>query len=476
MADIEHIVLLLLENRSFDHMLGDCPGVEGVHSSLVPPHANSYGIKTYDQEPGAGRFVVPDPHHEMEHVMVQLEFDSNGVPNSGFVKDYATSYQIKDDEVLKEIMRYHVFGSLKALHDLAANFTVCDYWHASVPGPTWTNRLFAMSGTSLGRVAMPEGYFPSDVHWYDQPTIFDRLNEAKRTWRVYYHDFPLSLLLVHQREPRNVYYHRKITEFYSDAASTDPDVFPSFAFIEPAYFPPNANDDHPPHDVFGGDMLIANVYNALRANEKLWATTLLVVAFDEHGGFYDHIQPPSAPAPDYHHEEYSFLQYGVRVPVVLASPWIGKGKVCSTLFDHTSLLKYMTDLWGLGYLGERTRKAYTFSSILLSAAKRYPDPDHQFRKFKFVGFGCSAFRRLSHWKPEEHACALTFARGRGQRRSIYRGGPEPTTPEWTAAADRCGLRSRGGFRHEFNVEVTTVRRSRSRRAGESKIPVGSATR
>jgi phospholipase C len=368
-SNIEHVVLLLLENRSFDHILGDCPNVEGVNSSPLPAHENSFRGKSYRQEPGAGRFVVPDPHHELEHVMVQLAFDESGAPNRGFVNDYGTSYQISDDEVLKEIMRYHQFGSLKALHQLASEFTICDRWHASVPGPTWTNRLFAMSGTSLGRVSMPEGYFPSDLHWYDQPTIFDRLNEAQRTWRVYYHDFPLSFLLVHQREPQNAYYHRRISEFYSDAASRDPDLFPSFAFIEPAYFPPNANDDHPPHDVFGGDALIANVYNALRRNEPLWSKTLLILLFDEHGGFYDHMEPPGCVAPDYHREEYSILQLGVRVPAVLASPWISKGLVCQTVFDHTSLLKYMSDLWGLGYLGERTRNANTFAEILLSAAR-----------------------------------------------------------------------------------------------------------
>jgi phospholipase C len=373
MANVEHVVLLLLENRSFDHILGDCPDVEGVNSSPLPAHENSFKGKTYKQEPGAGRFVVPDPHHELEHVMVQLAFDESGAPNRGFVEDYGMSYQISDDEVLKEIMRYHQFGSLKALHQLAKEFTVCDHWHASVPGPTWTNRLFAMSGTSLGRVAMPEGYFPSDLHWYDQPTIFDRLNEAKRTWRVYYHDFPLSFLLAHQREPQNVLCHRRISEFYGDAAAQDPGVFPSFAFIEPAYFPPNANDDHPPHDVFGGDLLIASVYNALRGNSELWNKTLLVVLFDEHGGLYDHVKPPGCVAPDYHHEEYSFLQLGVRVPAVLASPWISKD-VCPTIFDHTSLLRYMSDLWGLGYLGERVQNAKTFAGIVLPAPRSDTPP------------------------------------------------------------------------------------------------------
>jgi phospholipase C len=365
-ADIQHVVLLMLENRSFDHILGDCPNVEGVRSTPNPAHENTYDGQNYPQQPGAGRFVAPDPRHEMPHVMTQMSFDASGAPNAGYIRDYVTSYPTQTGyaDVRQEIMRYHQFGSLKALHQLASEFTVCDRWHASVPGPTWPNRLFAMSGTSLGRVSMPEGYFPSNLHWYDQATIFDRLNEVARTWRVYYGDFPLSFLLVNQREPRNVYYHRKMTEFFNDASSTDPDVFPNFAFIEPAYFTPNANDDHPPHDVFAGDQLIANVYNALRKNPELWSKTLLIVAFDEHGGFYDHVEPPAAVAPDNHNEEYSFLQYGVRVPVVLVSPWVEKGGVCSTVFDHTSLLKYMTDLWNLGGLGERVRTANTFRSIL----------------------------------------------------------------------------------------------------------------
>jgi phospholipase C len=405
-ADIQHVVLLLLENRSFDHMLGDCPNVDGVVSSPAPARENTFDGHTYPQAPGAGRFVVPDPHHELQHVMVQLSHEG-GVPNKGFVKDYATSYPDTDIEARKEIMRFHQFGSLKALHKLASEFTVCDRWHASVPGPTWTNRLFAMSGTSLGRVSMPEGYFPTDLHWYDQPTIFDRLNDANRTWRVYYHDFPISFLLVNQREPENVVCHRRMAEFYRDAAAQDPDTFPSFALIEPAYLPPNANDDHPPHDIFAGDMLIANVYNALRSNAARWEKTLLVVAFDEHGGFYDHVEPPSSLAPDHHHEEYSFLQYGVRVPVVLVSPWVKKG-VCKDLFDHTSLLKYLTDLWGLGSLGERVRAANTFRSILqpnirndtpvsiASSTISNPSPVGSQPALKFLSSGQNAILALSH--------------------------------------------------------------------------------
>jgi phospholipase C len=120
-------------------------------------------------------------------------------------------------------------------------------------------------------------------------------------------------------------------------------------------------------------MLITSVYNALRGNSELWSKTLLIVLFDEHGGFYDHVEPPGCVAPDYHHEEDSFLQLGVRVPAVLVSPWIRKG-VCPTLFDHTSLLKYLSDLWGLGYLGERAQNAKTFAEILLPSARSDTPP------------------------------------------------------------------------------------------------------
>src|SRR5262249_12997732 len=143
----------------------------------------------------------------------------------------------------------------------------------------------------------------------DQPTIFDRLNERNVSWAVYHGDTPLSLLLTHQWEPRNVACYRPMRHFFTDAAGPA-DEFPAFSFIEPAYLDPGANDDHPAHDVLAGEALIASVYNALRANEALWASSLLVVLFDEHGGFYDHVAPPVAVPPDHHQEEYSFDQLG----------------------------------------------------------------------------------------------------------------------------------------------------------------------
>jgi phospholipase C len=115
-------------------------------------------------------------------------------------------------------MKYRPLGGLPAIHALAGDFTICDHWYSSVPGPTWCNRLFALSGTSLGRVSMPNGIMNLNFHWYDQATIFDRLNEKAISWKVYFGDFPLSLLFTHQWEADNAARYRPMTEFFRDVA------------------------------------------------------------------------------------------------------------------------------------------------------------------------------------------------------------------------------------------------------------------
>jgi phospholipase C len=150
--------------------------------------------------------------------------------------------------------------------------------------------------------------------------------------------------------------------FFEDAAGAA-DEFPEYCFIEPTYYQPGANDDHPTHDVMDGDRLIASVYDALRANPDLWSSSLLVILFDEHGGFYDHVSPPSAVPPDHHADEYAFDQLGVRVPAILVSPY-APIRTLDTVFDHTSLLKYLVDKWDLGPLGARTAAAASFGDVL----------------------------------------------------------------------------------------------------------------
>jgi phospholipase C len=369
--NISHVIHLLLENRSFDHVLGTLkktyPTLDGIDPAA--PAKNNYQGSDYLQSAGAARYLNFDPRHEYEHVMLQLSGR-----NGGFVQDFSQSYPKATPTDRAEVMNYHDLGKLPAIHELAQNFTICDHWFSSVPGPTWCNRLFALSGTSLGRVAMPEGIMNLNVHWYSQPTLFDRLNEQHISWKVYSGDAPLSLLFVHQWEPQNAARYRPMTEFYRDVASfkkegdpTDQDL-PLFTFIEPSYWQPGANDAHPPHDILAADALVRNVYNAIRTNNDLWEQTLLVIAFDEHGGFFDHVTPPATVPPDYHQDEYTFDQFGVRVPVILVSPWVNNAVFPDTM-DHTSLLKYLTGKWSLGPLGYRTQVAATFDAAFVDSMR-----------------------------------------------------------------------------------------------------------
>lgn len=359
---IKHVVVLMMENRSFDHMLGYLqqgvyPQVDGIPAAGQRSNSDSAGI-TYPQVPGAARQIGKDPNHECASTLAQMA----GGAMSGFVTNYQGFFPAATPGELAEVMKYHARGTLPALHALAENFTVCDNWFSSLPGPTWPNRLFIHSGTSLGKVTMPNSVFNLNWHWYDQTTLYDRLNAARISWNIYYGDVPQSLVLVHQLEPGNAFRYRKFQNFFTDAAD-DAEKFPQYCFIEPAYNHPGANDDHPPYDVLSGENLIAEVYNAIRANEALWNSTLLLVLYDEHGGFYDHVLPPKTVAPDNHHSEFACDQLGVRVPAILVSPYVQPG-VLKTAFDHTSLLRYLTDKWRLGPLGARTAQANSFAAAI----------------------------------------------------------------------------------------------------------------
>ena len=361
---IKHVVLLMMENHSFDQMLGCLqeiyPELDGVDINAVDPRFNldAAGNKIL-QIPTDEQQVPLDPKHENRFVLDQI---ANG--NSGFITDFEKNVPGNTVEDRQFVMGYYLLDRLPALHELARNFTVCDHWFSSLPGPTWPNRFFALSGTCSGRVLMPEGPLhlrPEEVFVQDQFTIFDRLREAGKSWRIYYYDFPSSLLLNRQRLPENISGYSLIKNLFTDAR--DEKSFPSFVFIEPKYFGADQNDDHPPHNIFKAQKLIADVYNAIRSNPDLWESTLLVVVYDEHGGFYDHVEPPAAVPPDDHKEEWTFDRLGVRVPAILVSPWVRAG-VEKTVFDHTSLLKYLTDKWKLGPLGRRTDNANSIAVAL----------------------------------------------------------------------------------------------------------------
>ena len=377
---IKHVVLLLLENRSFDQMLGDFksiyPQLEGIDRNAPGVNSDDNG-NSFAQAETREEQMPLDPRHETIHVSEQLKDN-----NSGFVRDFAREYPQSDLDARQQIMSFYPVLSyperkpvffLHALHRMARDFTICDRWFSSVPGPTWPNRFFAFSGTASGRVDMPDGIKHPDldnlIFRQHQTTLFDRLNEAEKSWKIYFYDFPSSLILTHQREPHNLLKYHKIDKFFQDTAHLKAEDFPQFSLIEPKYSGKDQNDDHPPHNIMKGEKLIADVYNAIRSNDELWKSTLLVVVFDEHGGFYDHVSPPPAAPPDEHQEEYAFDRLGVRVPAVLISPLVGK-RVESTQFDHTSLLKYMVNKWNLGPLGNRTAAANSIGVAITESQPR----------------------------------------------------------------------------------------------------------
>lgn len=375
---IEHVVVLMLENRSFDHMLGSMrehvPNLDGVDPARPGRNVDRLDSgREYFQAPTSTTALEPDPKHELCNVERQLNFDGRC---GGYVTDFRIAYNTTPP-VTQEVMGYYPFGALPVLHRLAAEFTVCDRWFSSVPGPTWTNRLFVHSGTSQGRVEMPHPPFDWNLHRYDQDTLYDRLDERGIGWRIYYGDVPQSLVMSHQRRWKRRRHYRRFSRFEEDAAGP-PEAFPAYTFIEPNYFF-NQNDQHPPSDVHRGEVLVARVYNALRANERLWASTLLVLVYDEHGGFYDHVYPGPAVPPDEDIHEYTFDQYGARVPALLISPWLAAG-VCKTELDHTSILRYLSDKWALGPLGARTLHANSFGDQFLDqprtdTPRRLGEPD-----------------------------------------------------------------------------------------------------
>lgn len=365
---IKHVVLLALENHSFDQMLGGLnewfPELDGV--SPQNHNIDSDGA-VYSQTPTNERQMPLDPHHEVQWVAEQLADD-----NGGFVRNFSKMYPQSRPEDRQFVMSYYRAGYLPALHSLARQFTVCDRWFSSLPGPTWPNRFMLLTGTAMGRVNMPDdGIHKTDLPgWFQQRqnTIFDRLTEKGINWKCYFHDVPQSWVLDHQREPHNAARYFYVDEFFDDARGRATD-FPQFCFIEPDFMGIEGNDDHPPHDVMKAEKLIADVYNAIRANEDLWNSTLLVILFDEHGGFYDHVVPPMAVPPDEHQDEYLFNQLGLRVPALLVSPWVER-RIETTQFDHTSLLRYITDKWQLEPLPSRRMAEAKSIAVAIGARRR----------------------------------------------------------------------------------------------------------
>jgi phospholipase C len=354
---LDHVIVLMMENNSFDRMLGalfpDRPDGGGIKGS---------GNKYWNINPQTGQrvYVRPtlthevkhDPGHELDDVLMQI----NG-GNQGFVANYVSKFSDNP----QEIMGYYPDGALPALHLLAKNYAVCDRWFSSIPGPTWPNRFFAQTGTSMGMT-----YNGGGAGEYPQPTIYSVLSDMGISCRNYIHDKSPNAAWA-KTPPFDTINH------FMTALQGPPARFPQFAFVEPHYgilSKQGQNDQHPPSDVMKGETLIHNIYTTLQANPELWKRTLLIITYDEHGGFYDHVEPPAAIPPDGRtYPKFDFKKLGVRVPTILVSPWVDP-QVISETFDHTSLLRFLLDKWQApNYLGDRVANAKSFAKYLRTSPR-----------------------------------------------------------------------------------------------------------
>jgi phospholipase C len=379
--EIQHVVILMLENQSFDRLLGclrlDDPaqrldGLTGdvalpadlaAPGRLVPlPHGTDQALYVTD----------PNPGHQLDDISEQI-FGRARPPAgatatmTGFLANYAR--QEGDDG--RPIGAERAAAGLACLDPslvpvistLARSFVVCDRWFASAPGPTWPNRFFVHAATSNGYIDSPSnlaqlaGFLGTRFRFR---TIFDSLGAAGRTWAVYFGDhaqaFGISSLHRYASDR-----FRRLEAFAAEVAAGS---LPHYAFLEPQYMDvpgSPASDQHPPHHLMEGERLIAWVYDTLRSNPALWRRTLLLLLYDEHGGFYDHVPPPAAEPPDdasASADGFTFDRLGVRVPALVISPWARKGRADHRLYDHTSIPATLKGLFGLpAHLTRRDARA-----------------------------------------------------------------------------------------------------------------------
>jgi phospholipase C len=359
-AQIDHVVVLMLENRSFDCLLGRLypgdPDFRGLTLNETNFYGMTYGVWNDPQlTPAIACVPDPDPGELFTDMNMQLfgqiERPAGGTPSmSGFARSYGTLPAKEGWRDAGAVMHYFTPDQVPIISGLAKAFGVCDQWHASAPCQTWPNRFFAHTGTSLGHIDNSTFRIP-----FEAPSIFRRLEDHNQAWRVYFHDMPQSILLGDVWRDALSHY-RLFGQFLADAHTG---ALPSYSFIEPRYFTDLfsnliPNDEHPPHNVLYGEQLIAQVYNAVRGS-PCWKRTLLIITYDEHGGCYDHVAPPEAIPPDNelaNTGNFKFDSYGVRVPAVIISPYVSPGsKIRSTSgtpFDHTSIIRTVRDNFGLG--------------------------------------------------------------------------------------------------------------------------------
>ena len=345
LSKVDHIVVLMMENRSFDHMLGSLaltnPNVDGITPAVVQQfNAPGHSIRSLA---GAAFPVITQFPLSVGHRHVDVSQQLTGEMR-GFVANFKSIHS--DQAVLDaagckadDVLGYYPIGMLPTYEFLAREYAVCDRFFCSHPGPTLPNRMYSLTG-ELQRTLYGEPRFENGVDrnmtLSRELTIFDILNRFGIAWHQYESLPSVAMLRYFARYAGDDHSIRDIRQLKDDVRNNR---LLSVTFIDPQMHASPQNDDSAPGNLLHGQQLVRDVYDALTSNPAVWSKTLLVVCYDEHGGFFDHVVPATAEALPKRGAETIVVNYGVRVPAFLVSPWVPRGGVVKQSLDFTSILK-----------------------------------------------------------------------------------------------------------------------------------------
>ena len=349
---LEHLVIIMQENRSFDHYFGRLPAAGHADVDGLPPDASN---------PDAGGNPVFS-YHSTEYCIPDVEHGWNGT-HQEWDEGHNDGFVVANDPGGERSMGYLDDSDLPFYYGLAKTFAIGDRFFCALLGPTYPNRFYFLTGTSDGRI-------DNALDMYARPSIFDRMSAGGVSWKIYAGDIPFAFLLGKSAHV--------IDDFYTDAAAG---TLPQVAYVDPSFFF-NENDEHPPTNPQRGQQFVASLYAALRASPN-WSSSALILLYDEHGGFYDHVPPPPACLPDDvppatgpDDVQAAFDRDGFRVPLVVVSPYSRPGYVSHEVYDHTSVLRFVETRFNLPALTARDANATPITDLFdFSQARLLNPPD-----------------------------------------------------------------------------------------------------
>ena len=365
LRNLDHIVVMMQENRSFDSYF----------SSLDPTGQSPYDNPdpTNPAGPRIATFANPNMCEtaDLAHGWNAVHDEIDGGKMDGFTKANIDP----TDKTGKRAMARYGPTDLPFYYALANAFGIGTRYFASVPGPTYPNRYYLVAGTSFGHI---NNAFPSGKGW-TQKTVFEELDKARVTWKIYDSGLSVESLLFAYVRTHSGGHVERISQYFADAAAG---TLPQVAFVEPTFVGrvKVENDEHPPANPQRGQELASRVVNALMKSPN-WSSSAFFETWDEHGGYADHVAPPAAPKPDAiapilapGDPASAFDLYGVRVPVLVVSPWSRPHYVSDVVHDHTSILRTIELRFGLPALTRRDALASPMTEFFDFSHPSYATP------------------------------------------------------------------------------------------------------